>query len=123
MIDEVDKNIALDAFDDFQLVAHSVLEISKQYQMDRGVAWEEFQRRFNRLSQDMPLTFFVSGSFFGEMEAISHLRVGYEDVFDAEGNVAGPPYVYVHHSGEHSKKQFDAFFKRHGFPDWLKKKG
>lgn len=121
MVDEIDKNIVLDAYDDYELVAHTVREISHKQDMDLCTAWADCQARFNRISEMVPISLYKANKQFGEMYPVNLSELCLGDIVSLQGDVVGPPFVYFSKSKLGAEKMFSAFFERYGLPVWLRK--
>jgi len=124
-MDDIDRNIVMDAFADYELVFHSVQEISAINKCNLNRAFAMFKSKFNKLSEQVPLSYYISNNLgdYGSMEPISSRNINPEDVFTSSGEIAGPPYYYFSYkNAQGAVNEYDDFFNKHGLPKWLAEK-
>ncbi len=122
MIDDIDRSIAMDAFADYELVFHSVQEIAKINKCNLIEAFITFESKFDRLSKQLPLSYYKTDSLdnYDAMEQIFTQKTRPEEIFDSQGKIAGPPYVFFSYKDiQGASESYDAFIDNHGLPQWL----
>ena len=122
MIDDIDRNIVMDAFADYELVFHSVQEIAVKKKCNLKDAFAIFSVRFNRLSRQMPLSYYETHKLgdYNALEPTPSQGISSDDIFTNSGEIAGPPYYfYSYINTQGALDQYNQFIEEHGLPMWI----
>ncbi len=125
MMDDIDRNIVMDAFADYELVFHSVQEIAATNKCNLYKAFVTFKSKFNKLSKQVPLSYYITNKLgdYGTMEAIPPYCVTPEVIFTNSGELAGPPYYFFSYKDvQEALIEYDYFINTYGLPKWLTEK-
>lgn len=122
MIDDIDRNIAIDAFSDYMLVFHSVQEIAAVNKCNLKEAFFTFETKFGKLSEQIPLSYYKTHSLgdYGAMKPILSQIIKPEEIFSSSSEIAGPPYIFFSYKDvQGAIESYDGFISKYGLPKWL----
>jgi len=118
IIDDIDKGIALDAYEDCELVRNTVRQIAVNSGVSNEQALEEFCQRFEKLAKILPLRLYFAEKPFGRSDVDAPIEISISVVMDPKGEVVGPPYLHysttLHAMND---KHFADFFDKYGLPE------
>lgn len=89
-------NILRDALGNYDDLRSHVFEIKMNEQGDLDSALKILLFDLEELRAQYGLEVFASDELWGEMRPFSYSSLRVADVIDENGDIAGPPYLYVH---------------------------
>ena len=118
-MDNIDLCIAMDCYEDMELVRHDLVKLSRRKALSIEAAFDDLLNRVALLQREIPIGFFVSETPYGPLSLLGSGLPRLQDVITADGLVAGPPFVHLSRTDWPERaleEQFHRFFTKYGVP-------